>query len=172
MSSAPAFAGSERLRWFNSLAAAEAVEVLLQVCHSRRWAGEVAAARPYPTVEAVQDAADQIWVKLTPEDWLEALSGHPRIGESGGSSAEWSADEQSGAASSAAAVKLAIKEGNREYEERFGHVFLIAAAGRSGEEILAELRRRMDNDPGTEVRVAAEEHRRITRLRLEKLLLT
>jgi OHCU decarboxylase len=67
-------------------------------------------------------------------------------------------------------VRQAIARGNAAYEKRFGHVFLIAAAGRSAEEILANLRARLDNDPGTELRVAAEEHRRITRLRIERLM--
>jgi 2-oxo-4-hydroxy-4-carboxy-5-ureidoimidazoline decarboxylase len=108
-------------------------------------------------------------VALGPDDWLEALAGHPRIGERGGAAEEHSRQEQAGMSEASQSVRAAIAAGNRAYEERFGHVFLIAAAGRGPEEILGELTRRLDNTPEEEVRVAAEEHRRITRLRLERM---
>ncbi|HEV8648300.1 MAG TPA: 2-oxo-4-hydroxy-4-carboxy-5-ureidoimidazoline decarboxylase [Actinomycetes bacterium] len=159
-----------QLRWFNQLTDQEAVGALLGVCHSTRWAEQVAGRRPFPSVEILQAVADEVWTSLTPDDWLEALDAHPRIGERGGASAAWSRREQAGVGQASNDVRAAIDRGNRAYEERFGHVFLISAAGRSAEEILANLRDRMDNDPGTEVRVAAEEQRRITRLRIERLM--
>ncbi|HET9007618.1 MAG TPA: 2-oxo-4-hydroxy-4-carboxy-5-ureidoimidazoline decarboxylase, partial [Actinomycetes bacterium] len=143
---------------------------LLAVCHSRRWAEAVAAGRPYPDAAALQRAADEIWTGLGPGDWLEALEGHPRIGEGGGASADWSRQEQAGVGDADQDTQAAIARGNAEYEARFGHVFLISAAGRDASEILAALTERLGNDPDTELRVAAEEHRRITRLRLEKLM--
>ena len=115
-------------------------------------------------------AADKTWMALDPDDWLEALDAHPRIGERGGKSAEFSKQEQAGVGNAGQDVQAAIAAGNAEYEERFGHVFLISAAGRSADEILAALTDRLGNDPDTELRVAAEEHRRITRLRIERLL--
>ena len=160
----------QRLRWFNELPQAEAVAELLAVCHSRRWAELVAAGRPYPDLDALQRTADEVWTGLEEADWLEAFEAHPRIGERGGASAAWSNQEQAGVGAAGQEVQAAIARGNAEYEDRFGHVFLVAAAGRSAEEILANLRARLDNDPGTELRVAAEEHRRITRLRIEKLM--
>jgi OHCU decarboxylase len=159
-----------RLRWFNELSAEAAVDVLLGVCHSRLWAAEVAAGRPYADVDALLAAADLTWMTLAPPDWLEALDGHPRIGEGGGRSAESSAREQAGMGAAAAEVQASIAVGNVAYEARFGHVFLISAEGRSAEEILANLRSRLSNDPDVEFRIAAEEHRRITRLRLQHLL--
>jgi 2-oxo-4-hydroxy-4-carboxy-5-ureidoimidazoline decarboxylase len=102
-------------------------------------------------------------------DWAEALAGHPRIGERGGSSPVASEREQSGVRAAAATTLDQLAAENRRYENRFGHVFLIAAAGKSADEILAALRERMDNDPVTESRVAASEHRKIARLRLEAL---
>jgi OHCU decarboxylase len=162
--------GLTRLHWFNELSDEAAAAELLAVCHSRRWAKEVAAGRPYADLAAVQEAADAVWMELSPEDWLEAFAAHPRIGERGGGSAEWSRQEQAGVGAAGEDVQAAIARGNAGYEERFGHVFLISAAGRDAAGILAELRRRLDNDPDTELRVAAEEHRRITRLRLERLL--
>jgi OHCU decarboxylase len=160
-----------RLGWFNELPEEEAASELLAVCHSERWAAQVAADRPYADVPALQEAADKAWMALAPGDWLEAFAAHPRIGEGGsGRSAAWSRQEQSGVGGAGREVEEALARGNAEYEARFGHVFLIAAAGRSAAEILAELQARLGNDPATELRVAAGEHRRITRLRIEKLM--
>ena len=155
---------------FNRLSDEEAAGELLAVCHSRRWAKEVAAGRPYADLAALQQAADRVWLALGPDDWLEALEGHPRIGEGGGRSPEWSRQEQAGVGGAGQDTQAAIARGNAAYEARFGHVFLISAAGRDADEILAALTERLGNDPATELRVAAEEHRRITRLRLEKLM--
>jgi OHCU decarboxylase len=160
----------QRLRWLNGLPEEQAVAELLAVCHSRRWAERVAAGRPYADLAALQAAADQVWTGLDPADWLEALQAHPRIGERGGASAHWSEQEQAGVGAGGDDVQGAIARGNAAYEERFGHVFLISAEGRSAEEILANLRARLGNDPDTELRVAAEEHRRITRLRIARLV--
>jgi OHCU decarboxylase len=161
---------AERLAEFNALSEGGAIAALLGVCHSQRWAEAVAQRRPYPDLDKLQETADSVWLGLEPSDWREALEGHPRIGESGGSSGEFSRQEQAGMAGVGDEIRAAIAEGNRTYEERFGHVFLISAAGRSPQEILDNLRSRMSNDAETELRVAAEEHRRITRLRLAKLL--
>jgi len=124
---------------------------------------------PYPDLDSLLGAAEQAWSELEPADWTEALAGHPRIGERGGSSPAASEREQSGVRTAAAAALDQLAEENRRYEARFGHVFLIAAAGRSADEILAALRERMGNDPVTEAQVAAAEHRKIARLRLMEL---
>jgi 2-oxo-4-hydroxy-4-carboxy-5-ureidoimidazoline decarboxylase len=162
--------GEDRLDWFNGLPEEEAAGELLAVCHSGRWADQVAAGRPYADVPALQEAADEVWMALTPGDWLEAFEAHPRIGEGGGSSPAWSRQEQSGVGGAGQDVQDALARGNAAYEARFGHVFLIAAAGRSADEILGQLEARLGNDPATELRVAAGEHRRITRLRIDKLM--
>jgi len=154
---------------FNRLSDEEAAAQLLAVCHSRRWAKEVAAGRPYADLAALQRAAEEVWLGLGPEDWLEAFAAHPRIGEAGGASADWSRQEQAGVGRDTD-VQERLARGNADYEARFGHVFLISAAGRDAPEILAALTERLGNDPATELRVAAEEHRRITRLRLERLM--
>ena len=124
---------------------------------------------PYPDLDSLLGAAEQAWSELEPADWAEALSGHPRIGERGGSSPGASEREQGGVRAAPAFTLDQLAEENRRYEARFGHVFLIAAAGRSADEILAALRERMNNDPVTEANVAAEEHRKIARLRLREL---
>jgi OHCU decarboxylase len=159
-----------QLRWFNELSADEAVGALLLMCHSRKWATQVAAGRPYDDADTLLEAADRTWLALEPRDWLEALDAHPRIGERGGKSAEFSEREQAGVGDASQDVQERLARANAAYEARFGHVFLISAAGRSADEILAALTDRLGNDPDTELRVAADEHRRITRLRIERLL--
>jgi allantoicase len=160
------------LRWLNSLPAAQAGQLLASCCASRAWVGRVAAGRPYPDLGALLDAGDDAVRALDRDGLAEALAGHPRIGErAAGSSTEaaWSRREQAGAGSAGTEVRAALEEGNRAYEERFGHVYLVSASGRSGEELLAALRQRLGNDPDTEWGVVAEELREITRLRLERL---
>lgn len=154
----------------NGASRPDLVQELLRVCHSRQWAERVADARPFLGEQQMVDEADRVWRDLDPTDWLEALHGHPRIGEDGGSSQEFSAAEQGGMADADDAVRAAIAEGNRLYEARFGHMFLISAAGRTPQDILGNLQARLQNEPAREVQMAAQEHRRITRLRLQKLL--
>lgn len=154
----------------------EAAEAAIsRCCGAQRWVDGMAERRPWKTNEALFAAADEIWRALEPEDWREAFAHHPRIGErkdeaSPAATGAWSADEQAGAARSSAAVQERLAELNRRYDERFGHVFLICATGRSGEEMLAELERRIEQDPTTELAQAAAEQAKITRLRLEKLI--
>jgi allantoicase len=159
-------------RWLDLLPAGQAEAELLACCASRAWARRLAAGRPYGGFPALVAAADAVWAGLDPQDWLEAFTAHPRIGERrpAGDPRRWSAGEQAGAAGADAVVLDALAEGNRAYEQRFGRVFLICATGRSAAEMLADLRRRLGNDPETELRVAAEEQRKITRLRLDKLV--
>lgn len=156
----------------DALPAAGAREALRRCCASRAWVEGMLARRPFGDDGTLFEAADEVWRELEPDDWREAFAAHPRIGERGrrgSGTAEWSREEQSGVSAAAEATRRALAEGNRAYEEKFGHVFLICATGKSGEEMLAALRERLGNDPETELRVAAEEQRKITRLRLEKL---
>jgi OHCU decarboxylase len=159
----------DNLDSFNCVARDAAAAQLLTICHSTRWAEAVAAGRPYADLAALQEVADGVWRGLDSDDWREALAGHPRIGESGGTSPAYSKQEQTGLAGVGDAVKAAVARNNLVYERRFGHVFLISAAGRGPEEILADLESRLGNDPVTELRVAADQHARITRLRLAKM---
>ena len=149
---------------FNAAATGDAVAVMMSCCASRRFAATMAAGRPYPSFAAVEAAISAAFESLAWDDVLEAMTGHPRIGAqvSGRSAAE-----QSGVADSS---RAALTAGNLEYEELFGHVFLICAAGLSGEEMLAALRERLENDPGTERKVATAELREITVLRARKAL--
>ena len=108
--------------------------------------------------------------RLTDDEWLEAMKAHPRIGEGGGETPAFSAREQSRALRAPVETLTELAAENRRYEERFGHVFLIFASGRGADEILAELRRRMKNDPDAELVEAKRELRKIVHLRLERVL--
>ena len=162
----------------NSLPAVDAAAELLKCCGSTRWASLVAARRPFADAEELKRAADEVWWGLGREDWLEAFRSHPKIGERkaaaevSAESRDWSEKEQAGAGSASSDTLAALAGANREYEERFGHIFIVCATGKSAEEMLALLRARLGNDAEDELRVAAEEQRRITHLRIEKLLNT
>ena len=167
---------SETLERWNRLAAPEAEKKILACCGSRAWACTMASRRPIRDEAALLSASDEIWRGLSEADWMEAFCSHTRIGESraerpaGGNSAAWSAQEQSGVAASEDAVKIALADGNREYEKRFGHIFIVCATGKSAPEVLSVLRRRLQNDAATELREAAEQQRQITQIRLKRWL--
>ena len=161
---------SETLASFNRLSRGEAERRLLACCGSRAWASAVAAGMPYASVPALMETADAESARLKASDWLEAFEAHPRIGERGGRSTASSNREQKGVMTAREETLAVLAEGNRLYEERFGHVFLISAAGRSAEDVVAALRQRIENDPATELQVAAEEQRKITRIRLKSML--
>jgi 2-oxo-4-hydroxy-4-carboxy-5-ureidoimidazoline decarboxylase len=150
---------------FNALPGAAARQRLLDCCAAPRWAGEVTAGRPYRSVEALHTAARDA---LTDADVTAGLTGHPRIGDRTGD--ERSRREQRGVAGADADVLAGLVEGNRAYEQRFGHVYLVCASGRGAEELLAVLRGRLDNDPVTERAVVRAELAAINRLRLDQLL--
>jgi allantoicase len=160
------------LRWLDALLDEEAEAALRRCCASSAWAKALASRRPFRRLEVLRAAADEVWWSLGREDWLEAFRAHPRLGERLEKSdrARWSAAEQSGASAASAEELGALAEANRAYESRFGHVFLVCATGKSAGEMLAICRERLKNDPERELRVAADEQRRITQLRLERLL--
>lgn len=155
---------------FNEMPTEEAVRKLYPCFASRSWAERVAGGRPYADFASLWDACEAAWSRLATADWLAAFAAHPRIGEKGGHAPDSSEREQSGVHAARRATMDALAEENRRYEARFGHVFLISASGRSADELLSALRQRMSNDAATEIGVAAAEHRKITRLRLERML--
>ncbi len=125
------------------------------------------AGRPYADDRALLEAADRAWWELGREDWLQAFSAHPRIGERSADS--WSRWEQAGVDGAGADIRRRLAAGNEAYERRFGHVYLVCATGREAPELLADLETRLTNDPARELRIAATEQAKIIRLRLEKL---
>jgi len=152
----------------NALDDEAAAQEMLRCCGSTRWAREMTAARPFAAVDTMTEAADTIWAGLDRADWLEAFAAHPKIG--GEAAKGWSAAEQASAASASRDLLARLAEANREYEARFGYIFIVCATGKSAAEMLQRLEGRLDNDPLIELRIAADEQRKITRLRLAKLL--
>jgi 2-oxo-4-hydroxy-4-carboxy-5-ureidoimidazoline decarboxylase len=157
--------GSESpLASFNAAPADEAVAAMLDCCASRRFAAAMAAGRPYPSTAAALAAVETAFTSLTWPDVLEAMDRHPRIGTRVSGQ---SATEQSGVAD---AVRGALVAGNAAYEDRFGHVFLICATGLTGDQMLAALQERLKNNEEMERTVATTELRKITLLRVAKVL--
>jgi len=149
---------------FNASPPAAATALMMSCCASRRFASAMADGRPYVSIDAMQDAISTVFASLTWDDVLEAMAEHPRIGARASGR---SAAEQSGVAYSS---RAALADGNAAYEERFGHVFLICATGLSGEQMLAALRERLQNNESSERRVVTAELRKITVLRARKAL--
>lgn len=131
------------------------------------------ARRPFESRVALFAAADETWRATGPADWDEAFAEHPRIGErarqTDATARAWSADEQSTAAADASR-RAQLAEANLRYERLFGRTYIVCATGRSASDLLSDIETRLGNDPDVERRIAAEEQRKITRLRLEKLV--
>jgi allantoicase len=169
----PCATGIARL---NELPEAAARQAFLDCCGSSKWAREMLALRPFASADDLLEASDRIWTALAPDDWLEAFRHHPPIGgkkaaqKQSGKARNWSTGEQARAQQAPEETRAQMAEANRAYHAKFGVVFLICATGKTAEEILESARVRLSNDPDTERRIAAEEQRKITRLRLEKLL--
>jgi allantoicase len=168
-----AAAGIARL---NALTDAEAEGELLKCCGSTRWAQRMAEQRPFESLDELAETADRLWWNLDRQDWLEAFRSHPKIGEQKAARSldeaaqRWSEEEQSGTRDAAHETLDALAAANRAYEQKFGHIFIVCATGKSTEQMLALLNERLQHDSDTELRVAVEEQRRITHLRLRKLL--
>ena len=160
----------------DEMSQSSAAEMFANCCGSSRWVSEMIAARPFGSRDDVFSAADRIWSSLSASDWVEAFEYHPRIGErasavaQGPRGAEWSSREQADIETAGDDVRRALAAVNQEYEQRFGYIYIVCATGKTPEEMLALARKRLRNAAAAEVRVAAEEQRKITRIRLEKLL--
>jgi allantoicase len=128
----------------------------------------MAAAAPYASSETMLRACDDIWARLDTGDWLEAFRAHPKIGER--TSSAWSQQEQSGTAAASVGQIAELERLNCIYEDRFGYIFIICAAGKTTEQFLEALRERVRNPAEVEIGIAAEQQRQITRLRLWKLV--
>ncbi len=159
---------------FNALPAGRLEDDLRACCAAPAWGAAIIAQRPYPDRDQIITAADTASSGLSWDDVLIGLDAHPRIGErAAGASAEasWSRAEQSAAARSADdTTKAQLIDANRAYEERFGHVFLIFASGRTQAEILQAARERLGNDETTERAIVRDQLGAIARLRLERVL--
>ena len=166
----------EGTRRLDALSHSDAEAALRSCCGSMRWVRSMLAKRPFNTPEAVLSASDECWAACGEDDWLEAFRAHPRIGESKAAptqsttAASWSKQEQSSVALTSDEVRAALAEVNRAYEARYGFIYIVCATGRTAPEMLDFARARMGNERDAEMRIAAGEQAKITRIRLEKLL--
>jgi OHCU decarboxylase len=161
-------------RW-NKADESEALSAMIACCGATRWAEAMVALRPMASVVELSVAADRVWSTMEEVDWMEAFACHPRIGErkaahASAKSQAWSRQEQSSAEDAEGAVLAKLTAGNALYEERFGFTYIVCATGKSAEEMLGILTRRLSNECATELLEAAEQQRQITQIRLGKWL--
>ncbi|QDT68955.1 Uric acid degradation bifunctional protein [Planctomycetes bacterium MalM25] len=161
--------------WLNGLDTEQAEVALLRCCGSRWWAARVAADRPYADTEALAVATERAFDAMPDDAWLEAIRSHPKIGDfeslkmKYAGNREWSGGEQAGAAAADEETLRRLAAGNDAYQRRFGYLFVVCATGKSAAQMLALLEERLNNEVGAELRLASDEQRKITRLRLAKL---
>ena len=178
-----------RLDDLNALDREAAEQAFLRCCGSVRWAREMAARGPWPNLEALAEEADKIWRGLATVDHLQAFGAHPRIGEAqeagrseeagrtggtgraeGPDDQSWSSQEQSRVAAAGHDVRKRLAAANDDYQARFGFIFIVCATGKSADELLLMVEERLKHSRQDELRIAAEEQRKITQLRLGKLV--
>jgi OHCU decarboxylase len=164
------------LQSWNAVDAAAAIEAMISCCGARRWAEAMVARRPIPGIVELSMAADEEWARMRETDWMEAFACHPRIGGrkaqyASARSSAWSSQEQASTQTAAERVLAELATGNEKYEERFGFTYIVCATGKSAEEMLDILNRRVASDRATELREAAEQQRQITQIRLGKWLI-
>lgn len=162
--------------YINQLSDGDLRAALTKCCAATQWGVFMTAARPFASDEQVLGKADEIWNGLNREDWLEAFAAHPKIGDveslrqKYGNTREWAGREQAGVAEASEATLWRLAELNREYETKFGYIFIVCATGKSAEEMLDILESRLHHDAATEIHCAAAEQLKITFLRLNKLV--
>ncbi|MDB5228244.1 MAG: uraD [Bacteroidota bacterium] len=160
----------------NNLSKEQLVQELSKCCGSRTWVNKMTEVFPVMDYDELVDRADEKWVECKEEDWLEAFSHHPKIGdinslkEKFASTAQWASGEQSGMQSADENIIHALADANADYEKKFGFIFIVCATGKSASQMLELLEIRMKNERDYELRVAAAEQAKITKLRLEKLI--
>ena len=164
------------LEELNSLDPNQLKEELAKCCGSSTWVKMVATYFPADSVEDLLEEAEVLWYECSEDDWKEAFAHHPKIGDVESlakrfaSTAQWASGEQSGVNAAKSETIQALAEGNHLYEEKFGYIFIVCATGKSAAEMLAILQTRLNNEPADEIKIAAAEQNKITKLRLQKLL--
>ena len=161
----------------NDLEQADARSAFQRCCGSSRWVDGMVSRRPYLSRAQLMGEAERQWWRLFRGDWLEAFEDHPRIGsdvealrQRFASTSDWAEGEQAGVQVASDETLQRLAQGNKDYEERFGYIFIVCATGKTADEMLGLLSGRMQNPPEQELFIAAGEQARITRLRLEKLV--
>lgn len=160
----------------NRLTADEASENFLRCCGCRNWAMNMTTGRPYSDRSSVHSAVEKVWNGLSREDWLEAFTAHPRIGDVNSlrkkfeNTRTWASGEQAGVSAADENVLQGLADGNLAYENKFGFIFIVCATGKSAAEMLALLQARLPNTREQEIVNAAAEQLKITRIRIDKWL--
>ena len=160
---------------FNRMPAPDAASMLRACCGAERWVDGMMARRPFDTIRVLLAAADEVFASLSLGDWRQAFDHHPRLGESGSAAGQderervWSAGEQAGMREAASDVRNSLAAANAAYEARFGYICIICATGLGAGDVLALTEERLANEPEEEMEVAADEQRKISRLRILKL---
>lgn len=164
------------LEELNTISQPQLKEELSKCCGSTSWVKIMMTWFPADSKEALLENAEEVWYECNQDDWKEAFGHHPKIGDTESltkkfaSTAQWASGEQSGVNTASKETIEALAEANRLYEEKFGYIFIVCASGRSAGEMLEILRSRLNNKPEEEIKIAADEQNKITKLRLEKLL--
>lgn len=166
---------SQSLAQWNEAEDGSALDVMLACCGSLRWAKALIAQRPISDEPDLHEVADSAWNAMEEADWMEAFACHPRIGERKGShassqSSRWSQQEQSSVIIANETTLARLAEWNASYEDKFGFTYIVCATGKSPEEMLSILSRRLSGDRASELREAAEQQRQIMHIRLRKWL--
>jgi 2-oxo-4-hydroxy-4-carboxy-5-ureidoimidazoline decarboxylase len=165
---------SMNIETFNHLSIAEKKSALFKCCGSTKWSSQLAEIN-FSSLNELKSESDAIWNSLSESDWHEAFSHHPKIGDveslkkKFASTAQWATSEQSGVQDADIKMLEELRDYNNLYEKKFGYIFIVCATGKSAEEMLDLLKKRLINNPDFEGRIAAEEQNKITHLRLDKL---
>jgi len=164
------------LHELNTLPKSQLKDELMKCCGSSAWVNKMLPFFPADDlVELLEDAEEQ-WYQCSGEDWKEAFTHHPKIGDIDSlkkkfaSTAQWASGEQSGVSSASQQTLEALAKGNEDYEKKFGYIFIVCASGKTAGEMLELLKERLKNNPKDEIEIAADEQNKITKLRLEKLV--
>ena len=164
------------LHQLNILPKEQLEEELFKCCGSTAWVNKMLPFFPAEDLIEILEDAEEQWYQCSEDDWLEAFTHHPKIGDveslkkKFASTATWASGEQSGAAAASQQTLEALAKCNDEYEQKFGYIFIVCATGKSAAEMLQLLQQRLPNNPSEEIKIAADEQNKITKLRIEKLL--
>lgn len=164
------------LKELNALDIIRLQELLIKCCGSSQWVEKMSALFPFANEALLYKKATGTWYACCEDDWLEAFTHHPKIGDMASlkqrfsATAEWAAGEQAAVNQTSNNILEALSEANRLYQEKFGFIFIVCATGKSANEMLQLLTVRLNNKPEDEIKIAMEEQNKITAIRLEKLL--
>lgn len=166
----------EKLKKLNELNSREAKDEFIKCCGSNKWIQEMLSHKPYSTKEKLFNTAEKVWYSLEEKDWKEAFTHHPKIGELNSLKKKFISTktllqkEQSGINTASIKTLTELAKYNKEYEKKFGYIFIVCATGKSAEEMLSMIKKRINNNPKDEIKIAMQEQFKITKLRLEKLV--